>query len=121
MATTSLDTASQATGPLDRAHLLSVNVGDWVYSYPIAAPETFGFLIGHLSRARNADDLMLGVYAQPRNAATLPALAGAAASIVFGTDWIPQNFDVDTLQLTGISIPAMAGLSVEQAITKETL
>lgn len=121
MAIASLDAVENATGPLDRARRLSVTVGDWIYSYPITAPETFGFLVAHLSRATSAEDLLLSAYAQPRNGATLPALTGAAAAIVFGDEWIPAGLDAETLTLTGLSVPPLKGLTVRQVIEKDHL
>lgn len=118
MAETSLRVAAEAHGPMDRARRLSTEVGDWVYSYPIAAPETFGFLLAHVATAVDADDLLLGVLAQPRNAATLPALAGAAATVLFGEEWIPAGLDADGIRLTGLGIPDLAGLTVAEAIAR---
>lgn len=118
MAETSLRVAAEAKGPLDRARRLSIEVGDWVYSYPVAAPETFGFLLAHVATARDADDLLLGALAQPRNAASLPALAGAAAAVMFGEDWVPEGIAADGVRLTGLGIPALAGLTVAEAIAR---
>lgn len=116
MAESSLQVAAESAGPMDRARRLSTEVGDWVYSYPIAAPETFGFLLAHVASAQNADDLLLGALAQPRNAASLPALAGAAAAVLFGEEWIPSGLAVDGIRLTGLGIPRLAGLTVAEAI-----
>ncbi|MBO9625149.1 MAG: ADP-ribosylglycohydrolase family protein [Microbacterium sp.] len=116
MAGASLRAAAGANGPMDRARRLSTEVGDWVYSYPIAAPETFGFLLAHVANAADADDLLLGALAQPRNAASLPALAGAAAAVIFGDGWIPAGLDADGIRLTGLGIPALAGRTVAEAI-----
>ncbi|MDR6868125.1 hypothetical protein J2Y69_002736 [Microbacterium resistens] len=116
MAESSLTAAVDAAGPLDRARRLSTGVGDWIYSYPIAAPETLGFLLAHVARATSADDLLLGALAQPRNAASLPALAGAAAAVLFGEEWIPTGLEADGLRLTGLAIPAFAGLTVGEAV-----
>ena len=118
MADASLAVAAESHGPMDRARRLSTEVGDWVYSYPIAAPETFGFLLAHVASAADAADLMLGVLAQPRNAASLPALAGAAAAALFGESWIPAGVDDDGIRLTGLGIPALAGLTVAEAIAR---
>lgn len=118
MADASLAVAAESHGPMDRARRLSTEVGDWVYSYPIAAPETFGFLLAHVASAADAADLMLGVLAQPRNAASLPALAGAAAAALFGESWIPAGPDADGIRLTGLGIPALAGLTVAEAIAR---
>lgn len=116
MADSALEVAAEAHGPLDRARRLSTRVGDWIYSYPIAAPETFGFLLAHVANAGSAEDLLLGALAQPRNAAALPALAGAAAAALFGTDWIPAELSADRVRLTGLGIPPFAGLTVAEAI-----
>lgn len=116
MAESSLRVAAEAKGPMDRARRLSTQVGDWVYSYPIAAPETFGFLLAHVVAATDADDLLLGALAQPRNAASLPALAGAAAAALYGEGWIPEGLDADSIRLTGLGIPALAGLTVAEVV-----
>ncbi len=116
MAESSLRVAADASGPMDRARRLSTQVGDFVYSYPIAAPETFGFLLAHVAAATSADDLLLGALAQPRNAASLPALAGAAAAVLFGEDWIPEGLEADGIRLTGLGIPALAGRTVAEVV-----
>lgn len=118
MAESALAVAAGARGAMDRARRLSTEVGDWIYSYPIAAPETFAFLLAHVANARDADDLLLGALAQPRNAASLPALAGAAAAVLFGEEWIPDGLGVDELRLTGLGIPALAGLTVPEAVSR---
>jgi hypothetical protein len=74
-------------------------------------------LLGHLSRAASADELMLGVLGQPRNAATLPALAGAAAAVRFGGAWMPAHL-LPTAQLAGIGIPALRGVSLADALAE---
>ncbi|WP_223623273.1 ADP-ribosylglycohydrolase family protein [Microbacterium sp. EST19A] len=116
MAESSLRVAAEAKGPMDRARRLSTQVGDFVYSYPIAAPETFGFLLAHVATAASADDLLLGALAQPRNAASLPALAGAAAAVLFGEDWIPEGLEADGIRLTGLGIPSLAGRTVAEVV-----
>lgn len=116
VAEASLAVAAQSRGALDRAQRLSVEVGDWIYSYPIAAPETLGFLLAHVSTAATADDLLLGALAQPRNAAALPALAGAAAAVIFGTEWMPEAVR-QPMVLTGLCIPEFAGRSVEDLLS----
>ncbi|WP_223691363.1 ADP-ribosylglycohydrolase family protein [Leifsonia poae] len=117
VAETSLAVAAESRGALDRARRLSVEVGDWIYSYPIAAPETLGFLLAHIASASTADELLLGALAQPRNAAALPALAGAAAAVVFGTEWMPEALRWQPLVLTGLCIPNFAGRSVEDLLS----
>lgn len=117
IAETSLEVAAASNGPIERARRLSIEVGDWIYSYPTAAPETLGFLLAHVASARNADDLMLGALSQPRNGATLPALAGAAAAVMFGTDWIPADLTLDSIKLSGIAIPQYRGQHVTNGVT----
>ena len=116
MAEASLAVAADAGGALDRARRLSVEVGDWIYSYPIAAPETLGFLLAHVSAAESAEELMLGVLAQPRNAASLPAVAGAIAALRFGEDWIAGDLRLEDARLTGLSVASFAGRTVTEAI-----
>jgi hypothetical protein len=115
MAEEALATAAETSGALDRAQRLATEVGDRIYSYSTVAPETLAMLLGHLSRAATADELMLGVLAQPRNAATLPALAGAAAAILFGDAWMPAHLQ-PTAQLAGIGIPSLRGVSLAHAL-----
>jgi hypothetical protein len=115
MAEEALATAAETSGALDRAHRLAADVGDRIYSYSTVAPETLAMLLAHLSRADSADELMLGVLAQPRNAATLPALAGAAAAILFGDAWMPAHLQL-TAELTGISIPSLRGVPLAAAL-----
>lgn len=117
IAESSLEAAAASNGPIERARRLSIDVGDWIYSYPTAAPETLGFLLAHVASARNADDLMLGALSQPRNGATLPALAGAAAAVMFGTDWIPADLTMASIRLSGIAIPHYRGQRVANGAT----
>ncbi|GAA2933743.1 ADP-ribosylglycohydrolase family protein [Microbacterium luteolum] len=112
-----LAVAEQTPAPLARARRLSVEVGDWIYSYPTAAPETLAFLLAHVAAASSAEDLMLGTLAQPHNGATLPALAGIAAALRFGEDWIPADVTIATSRLAGLSIPQLAGLTFADALT----
>lgn len=116
MAEAAIAVAADSRGPMDRARRLSTQVGDWIYSYPIAAPETFAFLLAHVANARDADDLLLGALAQPRNAAALPALAGAAAAVLFGESWIPEGLAAAELRLTGLGIPAFTGRTVREVV-----
>lgn len=113
LAKTALEVAAGARTCMELAYLLSTEVGDWIYSYTTVAPETFAFLIAHLSRARSADELLLGVLAQPRNAPTLPALAGAAAAVVFGADWIPEGLDLDR-RFGGVGVAGLKGRSIRE-------
>lgn len=115
LAEEALAAAAESSGALDRAQRLAAGVGDRIYSYATVAPETLAMLLGHLSRATSADEVMLGVFAQPRNASTLPALAGAAAAVQFGSDWIPAELGL-AAPLPGIGIPALAGIPLGEAI-----
>lgn len=114
MAGEALEVSARSRGALDRAVNLAATVGDHVYSYATVAPETFAFLVAHLVHADSPGDLMLGVLAQPRNAATLPALAGAAAAL-FGDAWIPERLNLDC-PLTGVSVAALAGTPIADAL-----
>lgn len=115
LAVAALDAAGTASSPLELAHRLSTRVGDWIYSYSAVAPETFAMLIAHLSSSKTADELLLGVLAQPRNAPTLPALAGAAATILFGTGWIPSGLNLDAT-IGGVGVADLAGRSIRECI-----
>lgn len=111
-----LAVAAQSSGALDRAQRLAAGVGDRIYSYSTVAPETLAMLLAHLSRATSADELMLGALAQPRNAATLPALAAAAAATAYGDAWMPAHLQA-TAELAGVSIPSLRGVPLADAIS----
>ncbi len=117
MAEEALAASALSTGALDRAQRLAAGVGDRIYSYSTVAPETLAMLLGHLSRAASADELMLGVLAQPRNAGTLPALAGAAAAVIFGDGWMPAGLQL-TAELPGIGAPSLRGVPIATAIAE---
>lgn len=114
MAAGALEIAAGSAGPLDLARRLSTELGDWVYSYPVTAPETFGFLLAHVSRAQNAESLLLGALAQGRNAASLPALVGAAAGVLYGSEWTARDLGVEELRLTGLCVPEYAGRAIAE-------
>lgn len=120
MADAALAVAAESASVFDRARRLSIEVGDWIYSYPIAAPETLAFLLAHLSASVSADDMMAAVVAQPRNAATLPAVAGGIAALSFSTDWIPVELRGGDAPLTGLSIPEFAGRSVSEVVATDS-
>lgn len=117
LADDALAVAAQTPHPIARARRLSIEVGDWIYSYPTAAPETLAFLLAHVAVASSADDLLLGTLAQPHNGATLPALAGIASALAFGQDWIPEDLHVAQARLAGLSIPTLAGLTLAEALS----
>lgn len=110
-----LRVAGTSANVMERARLLSIEVGDWIYSYPIAAPETFAFLVAHLAHAQSASELILGAM-QGRNWASLPALAGAAAAVVYGDEWVPSDLDPSSIRLTGLSIPKYRDKTVAEAV-----
>lgn len=114
----SLDVAATTDGAVQRSLALSTKVGDWIYSYPVAAPETVGFLFAHVSAAKSADDLLLGALAQPRNGAVLPALAGAAAAILFGTGWAPARLAPDVAVIKGLSLPSLQGKTLQTLLAE---
>jgi len=110
--------AAGAESQLDLAHELRENVTDRIYTYSIAAPETLAILLAHASIAETAEQLMLGVLANPRNADALPALAGAVAGAAFGGSWIPRAIRTGPIEMDGICIPELAGQTVEAIIER---
>ncbi|WP_328531340.1 ADP-ribosylglycohydrolase family protein [Nocardioides sp. NBC_00368] len=114
LAEESLSAAAETSGGLQRALVLSTKIGDWIYSYPVAAPETFAFLLAHVAQAGSAEDLLLGALAQPRNGAVLAALAGAAAAAMFGTGWAPAALDAGAAVLKGHSLPTLQGKTLAE-------
>ncbi|MGN6325703.1 ADP-ribosylglycohydrolase family protein [Pseudolysinimonas sp.] len=115
LAESALASVQGATGALDRAVRLSASIGDVIYSYGTVAPETLALLLGHLAQARAADELLLGALAHPRSAATLPALAGAAAAALHGERWMPAGITLRA-RVTGISVPALADVPLDEAL-----
>lgn len=116
LAVAALDAGNGASGVLDRSELLGREIGDWTYAYPIAAPETFAFLVANLAAARSADELLLGALTSGRGASALPAIAGAAAAVVFGDAWIPRRLTLAGTALTGISVPKLGGAPIASAL-----
>lgn len=99
-----------------RAGLLGRDVVDWIYSYPIAAPETLALLLGHTLGAASAEELLLGAFTSGRSGTTLAALAGAIAVVRFGTEWIPSTITLEQQTLGGIAVPLLRGRTVREAI-----
>jgi ADP-ribosylglycohydrolase len=95
---------------------LDTELTDKVYSYAVSAPETFAILLGHSSIAATPDGLMAGAFAHGRNADALPALAGAVAGALFGSDWLPRQIAEDPVELDGICIPSFHGTELEGTI-----
>ncbi|GAA4174651.1 ADP-ribosylglycohydrolase family protein [Gryllotalpicola koreensis] len=112
------ETAEGATSALDRSERLGRVVGDWVYSYPIAAPETLAFLLAHVRHAESANELLLGALSTGRAGATLAALAGGCAAVIFGEAWIPERLTAATAELTGLAVPESAGATVADALAE---
>ncbi|UUT34631.1 hypothetical protein [Microbacterium elymi] len=115
-----LETAENMADPLGLAVALGREVCDWIYSYPVAAPETLAVLLAHVSVAPDATALLLGTGATGRNGTTLAALAGAAAAALFGGGWIPAEITLDS-PLAGISVPRLAGTTLTDAIGRRGL
>lgn len=118
LADSALEVAVDPAPPIALAHRLSTEIGDVIYSYATVAPETLAFLLAIVSTARSADEVLLAALAQPRNAATLPALAAAVAGVLFGVDWMPPALDLGTL-LPGVSIARFAGRSIAEVVRGE--
>ncbi|MET0861983.1 MAG: ADP-ribosylglycohydrolase family protein [Microbacterium sp.] len=116
LAEQALSIAADARSALDLAMRLDTELTDKVYSYAVAAPETFAILIAHLSTASSADALLAGAFAHGRNADALPALAGALAGARFGADWLPRQLTDDAIEFDGICIPSLAGTQLEDTI-----
>lgn len=115
LAEAALAAAGQATQPFELAVLLGREVCDWIYSYPVAAPETLAVLLAHVSVAQNAEALLAGTAASGRNGTTLAALSGAVSAALFGAAWIPSSIGLD-MPLAGIGVPRLAGTSLAEAI-----
>lgn len=108
--------AEASRSQLDLSARLEHTCVDQIYSYPVLAPETLGLLLAHLSRATSAEDLLLAAFSHPRQADALVPLAGAAAAAAFGDHWLPRTVTEGDLLLQGVSISALAGVSVTQVI-----
>jgi len=84
-----------------------------IYAYPVSAPETLGLLCAHLQHAQNAEDLIFAGLLHKRKLDSLPALMGAVAGALYGTEWIPEEFRDARLELEGVCIPALKGITLK--------
>ncbi|MEQ6899311.1 ADP-ribosylglycohydrolase family protein [Microbacterium sp. KR10-403] len=115
LAEVALSAAAQTASPFELSVVLSREVCDWIYSYPVAAPETLAVLLAHVSAATSAEALLAGTSATGRNGTTLAALSGAASAALFGADWIPSEISLD-VPLAGLGVPRLAGVSLADAV-----
>lgn len=115
LSSTARSLASESGGSLDLAERLNREVCDWIYSYPVAAPETLAVLLAHVGRAENAEQLLMGTAASGRNGTVLAALAGIIATVRFGNSWIPSDISADTT-VDGIAVPTLAGTNATEVL-----
>ncbi len=94
---------------LTRIMALENEFADRIYAYGIAAPDTFGLLIAHLSSSTSASELIGCSYMHRRNLEALPALMGAFTGALHGDSWLPSGYIGSDLRLKGVSIPSLAG------------
>jgi ADP-ribosylglycohydrolase len=95
-----------------RGFTLENNCVDRIYSYAIAAPETLGLLFAHLLNSSKADEFFLATLLHKRNLDSLPALAGAVASLFFQDRWLPIDFLSSELVLDGACLPDLRGTNL---------
>jgi ADP-ribosylglycohydrolase len=99
---------------ISRGAKLESTCVDRIYSFAISAPETLGLLFAHLLNSRTADEFFLATLLHKRNLDSLPALAGAIASLFFTEQWLPKGFLESELLLDGVCLPDLKGSSLKE-------
>lgn len=99
---------------ISRGAKLESTCVDRIYSFAISAPETLGLLFAHLLNSRTADEFFLATLLHKRNLDSLPALAGAVASLFFTDEWLPKGFLDSELILDGVCLPNLKGSSLRE-------
>ena len=110
-----LDETRDAKDLFTRVVMLEHVTIENIYAFPVSAPETLALLLAHALHAKNPHELALSALSHKRKLDSLPALAGAIAGIVFGDEWIPQQFK-SGLSLPGVCIPDFKGKLIEPLI-----
>ncbi len=103
---------------LVRYSILETSEIENIYAYPISAPETLGLLLAHLQNCLNPSDLMFSGLLHKRKLDSLPALMGAVAGAHFGISWIPAEYKRDSIQLDGVSIPALKAMTLSSLVSR---
>jgi ADP-ribosylglycohydrolase len=116
LAELALAVAEEARSPFDLTVRLHASVADTIYSYGVAAPDTVALLLGHTARASDPLELMAGALGHGRNADALPALAGAVAGLMYGSDWTPDTVRSESYAMEGVCLPHLAGVKLHEVI-----
>lgn len=104
-----LEVVKNSDSMLTRIMRLENEFTDRIYAYGIAAPDTFGLLIAHLSSSASASELIGSSYMHRRSLEALPALMGAFTGALHGDSWLPSGYIGAEVRLKGVSIPSLAG------------
>ena len=99
---------------ISRGIKLEATCVDRIYSYAISAPESLGLLFAHLLNSSSAQEFFLATLLHKRNLDSLPALAGAIASLFFQDQWIPESYLNSELVLDGACRPNLKGLNLRE-------
>ena len=110
-----LDHTQEVNNLFTRVVTLEHTTIENIYAFPVPAPETLALLLAHARHAKSAYELALSALSHKRKLDSLPALAGAIAGIVFGDEWIPEQFK-NGLSLPGVCIPDFKGKLIEPLI-----
>jgi|694.fasta_scaffold12068_4 ADP-ribosylglycohydrolase len=110
--TSMIQRTSSERSILQRYALLETHEMENIYAYPVSAPETLGLLCAHLQHASSPEDLIFAGLMHKRKLDSLPALMGAIAGAIYGTEWIPKEFKESNIALEGVCIPALKGITL---------
>lgn len=108
-----LSIASKNSNTLSRTMDLEHQFIENIYAYPVSAPETLGLLLAHFINSETPEDLLFSALLHKRKLDSLPALAGAAAGVLYGTEWIPKQSKTDQISLDGVCLPTLKGMKLK--------
>ena len=110
--TSMIEKTSSEQSILHRYATLETQELENIYAYPVSAPETLGLLCAHLQHTKSAEDLIFAGLMHKRKLDSLPALMGAIAGAIYGTEWIPKEFKESNIALEGVCIPELKGITL---------
>jgi len=113
-----INRSAGTTDLLARYTILETSEIENIYAYPVSAPETLGLLLAHLQHCEDAKELLFSGLLHKRKLDSLPALMGAVAGAHFGTSWIPSEHKSAIIQLDGVSIPKLKGMTLGSLVAR---
>lgn len=89
----------------DRVIALEQKIVNPVNSHANSAPETLACLLVHARYSANIQEFLFSGFLHSRYSDSMPALAGALASVIFNEDWVPKAYISPSKQLDGVCLP----------------